>query len=89
MRFFLEEKTFKEEYLDLVCNVKSEYYYVKMMQAWFFATALAKQYNSTLKIFDQKRLPLWVHNKSIQKAIESFRITKEQKQELKLLKQVS
>lgn len=86
MRFFLEEKTFKEEYLELVCNVKSEYYYVKMMQAWFFATALAKQYGSTLKIFHQNRLSHWVHNKSIQKATESFRITKEQKQELRLLK---
>ena len=86
MRFFLEEKTFKEEYLEMVCNVKSEYYYVKMMQAWFFATALAKQYGSTLKIFHQNRLSHWVHNKSIQKATESFRITKEQKQELRLLK---
>lgn len=86
MRYFLEEKTFKEEYLEMVCNIKSEYYYVKMMQAWFFATALSKQYGSTLKIFHQNRLSHWVHNKSIQKATESFRITKEQKQELRLLK---
>ncbi|MBO7277651.1 MAG: DNA alkylation repair protein [Bacteroidales bacterium] len=89
MRYFLEDKTFKEEYLEMVCEVKSNYYYVKMMQSWFFATALAKQYNSTLKIFKQNRLPVWVHNKSIQKAIESYRITEEQKQELKLLKQVN
>ena len=86
MRYFLEDKTFKEEYLEMVCEVKSDYYYVKMMQSWFFATALAKQYNSTLKIFKQNRLSVWIHNKSIQKALESYRITKEQKQELRLLK---
>lgn len=89
MRYFLEDKTFKEEYLEMVCEVKSDYYYVKIMQSWFFATALAKQYNSTLKIFKQNRLSVWIHNKSIQKALESYRITKEQKQELKLLKQVN
>lgn len=89
MRYFLEKESFKEEYLEMVCDVRLEYYYVKMMQAWFFATALAKQYNSTLKIFKQNRLSVWIHNKSIQKALESYRITKEQKQELKLLKQVN
>lgn len=89
MRYFLEDNTFKEEYLEMVCGIKSDYYYVKMMQSWFFATALVKQYNSTLKIFKQNRLPLWVHNKSIQKALESYRISKEQKQELKLLKQIN
>ena len=89
MRYYLEEKTFKEEYLEMVVNVKSDFYYVKMMQAWFMATALAKQYPSSIKILQQNLLPVWVHNKSIQKAIESYRISKEQKQELKLLKRVS
>ena len=89
MRYFLEEKTFKEEYLEMVCNIKSEYYYVKMMQAWFFATALSKQYDATIKILKENKLSPWVHNKTIQKANESYRITKEQKQELKLLKRVN
>jgi hypothetical protein len=86
MRYFLEKESFKEEYLEMVCDVRSEYYYVKMMQAWFFATALSKQYDTTIKILKEKKLSLWVHNKTIQKAIESYRISKEQKQELKLLK---
>jgi hypothetical protein len=73
----------------MVCDVRSEYYYVKMMQAWFFATALSKQYDTTIKILKEKKLSPWVHNKTIQKANESYRITKEQKQELKLLKRVS
>ena len=89
MRCFLEKESFKEEYLEMVCGVKSEYYYVKMMQAWFFATALSKQYDVTIEILKENKLSLWVHNKTIQKAIESYRITKEQKQELKLLKRVS
>jgi hypothetical protein len=86
MRYFLEKESFKEEYLEMVCSVKSEYYYVKMMQAWFFATALSKQYDATIEILKENKLSLWVHNKTIQKAIESNRISKEQKQELKLLK---
>lgn len=86
MRCFLEDKTFKEEYLKMVSEIQSDYYYVKMMQAWFFATALSKQYSATIKILQQNTLPVWVHNKSIQKAIESYRISKEQKEELKKLK---
>lgn len=89
MRYYLEEKTFKEEYLEMVVNVKSDFYYVKMMQAWFMATALAKQYSASIKILQQNLLPVWVHNKSIQKATESYRISEEQKQELRLLKRVS
>ena len=89
MRCFLEKESFKEEYLEMVCNIKSEYYYVKMMQAWFFATALSKQYDATIKILKENKLSPWVHNKTIQKANESYRITKEQKQELKLLKRVN
>lgn len=89
MRYFLEDNTFKEEYLEMVCGIKSDYYYVKMMQSWFFATALSKQYDATIEILKENKLSLWVHNKTIQKAIESYRISKEQKQELKFLKQVN
>ncbi len=86
MRYFLEDKTFKEEYLEMVSQIKSEYYYVKMMQAWFFATALSKQYEASIEVLEQKKLTIWVHNKSIQKAIESKRISFEQKKKLKQLR---
>ena len=86
MRYFLEEETFKSEYLDLVASVKSEEYYIMMMQAWYFATALAKQYDSTLSILQDKRLNDWTHNKTIQKAKESLRISPLQKRELARLK---
>lgn len=76
---------FKPEYLDWA-NVESEEYYVNMMCAWFYATALAKQYEAVLPYFEEKKLPKWVHNKAIQKARESFRVNKEQKDYLKTLK---
>lgn len=85
MKFFLDEK-FSPEYLELVASVRSEHYYVKMMIAWYFATALSKQYESTIPIFNDKLLPVWEHNKAIQKAVESLRITKDQKELLKNLK---
>ena len=85
MKFFLDEK-FLPEYFNLVASVKSEHYYVKMMIAWYFATALSKQYESTIPIFNDKLLPVWEHNKAIQKAVESLRITKDQKELLKNLK---
>lgn len=85
MKLFLDEK-FSPEYLELVASVKSEHYYVKMMIAWYFATALSKQYESTIPIFNDKLLPVWEHNKAIQKAVESLRITKDQKELLKNLK---
>lgn len=85
MRFFLGEG-FKEEYLYLAAAVKSEEYYVNMMLAWFFATALAKQYDAALNFLTEKRLPKWVHNKTIQKAVESYRITEEQKSFLRTLR---
>ena len=85
MKLFLDEK-FSPEYLELVASVKSEHYYVKMMIAWYFATALSKQYESTIPIFNDKLLPVWEHNKAIQKATESLRITDEQKEKLKKLK---
>lgn len=85
MKYFLDEK-FKVEYLNIVTQIKSEEYYVKMMVAWFFATALAKQWDDVIFVLEDNLLDEWTHNKSIQKARESFRITPEQKQYLKLLK---
>lgn len=85
MTHFLDDG-FSKEYLMLVANVSSEEYYVRMMQAWFFATALAKQYDETLALLKSNVLPVWVHNKTIQKAVESYRISDEQKQYLRTLK---
>ena len=83
---FLDED-FSPEYLELVAAVKSEEYYVKMMQAWYFATALAKQWDSAVCYITESGLEKWTHNKTIQKACESYRITPEQKAFLKRLKQ--
>ena len=80
------DKDFKTEYLDIPASVRSEEYYVKMMVAWFFATALAKQWDATIPYIEQNRLAPWTHNKTIQKAIESYRITPEQKEYLRTLK---
>lgn len=80
------DNDFKVEYLDLVKKIKSNEYYVNMMISWYFATALAKQYDSTISIFESKELDKWVHNKSIQKAIESYRVTDEHKGYLRELK---
>ena len=77
---------FDESYLKMVASVKSEEYYINMMIAWYFATALAKQYESTLPYIENKALDKWTHNKAIQKAVESYRITDEQKAYLKTLK---
>jgi len=85
MTHFLDDD-FKAEYLEIPASVKSEEYYVNMMIAWFFATALAKQWDSTIGYIEGKRLDKWVHNKTIQKAIESYRITDEQKAYLRTLK---
>ena len=82
MRYFLDEK-FETKYLDLVVSINSEEYYINMMRAWFFATALAKQYEQTFPYIKNYSLDKWTHNKTIQKAKESFRISKEQKEELK------
>lgn len=85
MTFYLDDK-FQSEYLELAAGVRSGAYYVDMMVAWFFATALAKQYDAALPYLQQRRLDSWVHNKAIQKAVESYRITEEQKAYLRLLK---
>ena len=85
MNHFLDGD-FREELLQIPASVKSEEYYVNMMIAWFFATALAKQWEPTVKYLENRSLSAWVHNKTIQKARESFRITAEQKTCLKSLK---
>ncbi len=85
MRHFLDEE-FETKYADMVAEVRSEEYYINMMIAWYFATALAKQYESIIPYLTEKRLDTWTHNKTIQKACESFRITPEQKEFLKTLK---
>jgi len=77
---------FKEEYLKLVSSVKGDDYYLKMMVAWYFATALAKRYDETISYFENHLLDDWVHKKAIQKAIESYRVTDEHKEYLRSLK---
>ncbi len=85
MEHFLDAD-YDPRYPEMVAKIKSEEYYVKMMIAWYFATALAKQYESTLPYIEEKRLDDWTHNKTIQKSIESYRITDEQKKYLRSLK---
>ena len=85
MSFYLDE-CFRLEYLDWAAEVKSEEYYVRMMVAWYFATALAKQYDAALPYLTSRRLEQWTHNKTIQKAVESYRITPEQKDALRALR---
>ena len=77
---------FKEEYLEWVSGVKGEDYYIKMMVAWYFATALAKRYDETVPYIEQHKLEDWTHKKAIQKAIESYRVSDEHKAYLKTLK---
>lgn len=85
MRCFLDDN-FSSDYLDMVVAVHSDEYYVNMMKAWFFATALTKQYEAALPYIRQNRLDVWSHNKTIQKSTESFCIPKERKEELKKLR---
>ena len=85
MEHFLDED-FKPSYLSKVAKIRSEEYYVNMMIAWYFATALAKQYDQALPFIEKQKLDRWTHNKTIQKAVESYRITPEQKEYLKTLR---
>lgn len=85
MRYFLDD-LFDEAYPKAVASVKSEEYYVNMMRAWYFATALAKQYDSAVVYLEKNKLDTWTHNKTIQKAVESYRITQEQKEYLRTLR---
>ncbi len=85
MEHFLGDN-FLPGYADMVAEVRSEEYYVNMMRAWYFATALAKQYDAIISYVEDKRLDDWTHNKTIQKSIESYRISDEQKVYLRSLK---
>lgn len=85
MRHYLDEE-FKPEYAEKVASIRSEEYYVNMMRAWYFATALTKQYEKILPFLEEQRMDIWTHNKTIQKSIESYRITKEQKDYLRTLR---
>jgi 3-methyladenine DNA glycosylase AlkD len=85
MKHFLDED-FRPEYLDTVCKIESDAYYINMEIAWFMATALAKQWDFAIACLEEKKMPRCAHNRTIQKAIESRRITQEQKQYLKTLK---
>ena len=85
MRLYLDDM-YRPEYADLVARVRSEEYYVNMMIAWYFATALAKQWDTVIPYLEERKLDRWVHQKTIQKAVESFRITSEQKVYLKSLR---
>ena len=86
MRFYLDDEYFSEDLLALAADIKSDEYYVNMMVAWYFATALAKQYGSAVRFINDKRLSVWTHNKAIQKAIESRRISPETKEYLRTQK---
>ncbi|WP_026522141.1 DNA alkylation repair protein [Butyrivibrio sp. VCB2001] len=85
MQHFLDED-FDLSYPEMVAGIRSDEYYINMMIAWYFATALAKQYESILPFIEEKRLSPWTHNKAIQKSVESYRITDEQKTYLRRLK---
>ena len=85
MKYFLDED-FKPEYLELPAQIRSEEYYVNMMTAWLFAEALVKQWDATLPFIKNKKLDPWTHNKAIQKACESFRVSPENKEILKSLR---
>ena len=85
MRYYLDEY-FRPEYLELAAGVRQEEYYVRMMVAWFFATALYKQYDAAIVYLQERRLPQWIHNKTISKACDSLRMTGEQKEYLRSLR---
>ena len=85
MEHFLDDD-FSPAYVEMAAGVKSDEYYVNMMIAWYFATALAKQYDTVLPFIEGNRLAPWTHNKAIQKAVESYRIAEEQKDYLRSLR---
>ena len=85
MKYFLDDD-FKSEYLELPATIRSDEYYVNMMTAWLFAEALVKQWDATLPFIQNKKLDVWTHNKAIQKACESFRVSPEHKDYLRALK---
>ncbi len=86
MLTFLLDEAFEKEDLERLAKIKTEEYYINMAIAWYYSFALIKQYDSTIGLFESKTLDKWVHNKSIQKAIESYRITDDKKDYLRSLK---
>jgi len=85
MRYYIGDK-FDSSYADMVVGIHSNEYYINMMRAWYFATALSQNWNDIIGIIENKKLDPWTHNKTIQKSIESYRISDKQKQILKQLK---
>lgn len=85
MCFYLDDD-FDPNHLNIVVSIKSDEYYLKMMVAWYFATALAKQWAYTITVFENRLLEPWTHNKAIQKAVESYRVTNDNKDYLRRLK---
>ena len=85
MRYYIGDK-FDSSYADMVIKIQTDEYYINMMRAWYFATALAKNWDDIIGIIKNKKLDTWTHNKTIQKSIESYRISPEQKEYLKKLK---
>ena len=85
MQHFLDAR-FSTDYADMVAGIRSEEYYINMMIAWYFATGLAKQYDRMLPYLENRKLGAWTHNKTIQKSIESYRISDQQKQYLRSLR---
>lgn len=85
LQFYLDDN-FKKEHLDLIRSIKKDTYYINMAIAWYYSFALIKQYDKVINIFENKELNKWIHNKSIQKAIESYRISDDRKEYLKSLK---
>ncbi len=85
MLYYLDD-SFSPEYPEMISKIRSDEYYIKMMQAWYFATALAKRYNDIIPYVEKNRLDADTHNKTVQKALESYRISPEQKAYLKTLK---
>ena len=81
MRYFLDDR-FETRHAEAVAGIVSDRYYVRMMQAWYFATALAKQYDAVIPYIEERRLEKWTHNKAIQKLKESRRVTDEDKRML-------
>ena len=89
MRMLMNEylgEDFRPEYLDWVASKEGEDYYLRMMVAWYFATSLAKQYDASIVYIEQRKLEPWTHRKAIQKAIESYRVSKEHKEYLRTLR---
>ncbi|MBO5416179.1 MAG: DNA alkylation repair protein [Clostridia bacterium] len=88
LKFYLDDATFSTEQAERVAAIASGEYYINMMRAWYFATALAKQYDAVIPFLEKNKLDVWTHNMTIRKAIESYRITDEQKRYLRRIKRL-